>query len=66
MPGRPESDKPFKDGFYDNVADSLRYAGENVFREAQLDPELLREAARTTYTEYTPPESPWAWMERRG
>jgi len=65
MPGKAEKDVPYKDGFYDNVADSVRYAGECFFREASIDPELLREAART---QYDPPQyvnpAPWDWMER--
>jgi hypothetical protein len=63
-PGHAEADKPYKDGFYDNVADSLRYCGEVFFREASLDPALLREAARQTYSSpHTEAPPPWAWME---
>lgn len=64
VPGKALSDKPYKDGYYDNIADSVRYAGECFYREASLDPELMREARRTDYSTPAPAAvSPWAWME---
>lgn len=64
VPAKALSDKPFKDGYYDNIADSVRYAGECFFREASLDPELLREAARTGFEGVSrPAPNPWAWMK---
>ncbi len=66
MPGKAEKDVPYKDGFYDNVADSVRYAGECFVREASIDPALWQEAARPQYgapMSYSNPE-PWKWMER--
>lgn len=62
-PGKELNEKPVKDGYYDNVADSFRYAGECFFREAQLDPELLRQAARETYSTPVVRTSPWEWMK---
>ena len=61
-PGKAMNDKPVKDGYYDNVADSARYAGECFYREAMLDPELLREASRSTYIEPVTDTPAWAWM----
>ena len=40
-PGRETPEKPIKDGFYDNLADSVRYAGENFYRAVSRDPDHL-------------------------
>ena len=62
VPGKAENDKPYKDGYYDNVADSFRYAGECFYREANLDPELLREAGRAHQGGSYEADPRWAWM----
>lgn len=36
-PSQAPSEKPIKDGFYDNIMDSVRYAGECIFRGLRLD-----------------------------
>ncbi len=51
---RPVSEKPVKDGYYDNVADSLRYAAELVYRYNSLDPHELERLTR-----YVPPSRQW-------
>jgi PBSX family phage terminase large subunit len=69
-PGRPATDtvlKPVKDGFYDNVMDTIRYAAECYYRGLSRDPDLLRrlmaDQARQETTVLTGPASPWGWME---
>lgn len=59
----PPADKPQKDGFYDNLADTVRYGGEIFFRRAIRDPELLDrlmadQGARAGWTR----QEPNAWM----
>jgi hypothetical protein len=63
--GREISPKPVKDGFYDNVMDSIRYAGENFYRMLHLDQEL-QERLQMSYdgSSFAPDPEPWAWMER--
>jgi hypothetical protein len=39
-------DKPVKDGYYDNVADTIRYAGELFYRPASRDPDFMAELLR--------------------
>ena len=39
---KPDS-KPVKDGYYDNIADSVRYAGWNLYRAARLDAGFMSE-----------------------
>jgi hypothetical protein len=66
----PIMDKPTKDGYYDNIADSVRYAAENFFRQVNLDPGLLDAIMK----DYSPrglignpaPTTPddWTWMDR--
>ena len=67
--GEPRLLKPQKDGFYDDLADALRYCGENVYRPLCRDPflmeTLLAGQARTQGTEVADP-SRWSWMERVG
>jgi hypothetical protein len=41
--GKPLVDKPYKDGYYDNVADSIRYAGEAFYRPLLINPAALDE-----------------------
>lgn len=57
--------KPLKDGFYDNIADSVRYAGWNLYRAARQDEGFMGELERWQ----GPPKSPdetlpreFAWM----
>lgn len=35
-------DKPVKDGYYDNVSDTVRYAGELFYRPASRDPDFMQ------------------------
>ena len=58
-PGREKGRKPVKDGFYDNIADTLRYAVMLFYtpREAGMDdsgPPIDLQL----------PEHSWSWMER--
>lgn len=61
-------DKPVKDGYFDNIADSVRYAGTNFFSPATVDPDflatLMRDNSPAGSLSVTPGET-WAWMERR-
>ena len=68
---QPGVDKPVKDGYYDNIADSVRYAGENCYRLAAQDPEFLEKLMSPGPSDpmaYSPIGAPnaWAWMEGRG
>lgn len=45
-PGKEEKPKPVKDGFYDNVADTIRYAGELFYRPATRDPSFMDDLAK--------------------
>lgn len=38
--------KPLKDGYYDNIADSVRYAGWNLYRAARQDEGFMQELER--------------------
>lgn len=59
----PPADKPQKDGFYDNLADTVRYGGELFYRRAIRDPEVLDRlmADQVARGGSTPSYSP-AWM----
>ena len=39
---KPEA-KPVKDGYYDNIADSVRYTGWNLYRAARQDQGFMSE-----------------------
>lgn len=58
---------PYKDNVYDNVMDTIRYAGENFYRQLMLDPSLMESLMYTPGPKGKPlnPVAPWAWMERR-
>ena len=67
-PGREIAPKPVKDGFYDNLADCLRYTGELGYRVHKLDPKAM-----DALMAYTRPQAAWQpvtdstgrWMEGR-
>lgn len=68
--GRNQTDsilKPMKDGFYDNIMDSVRYAGENWYRQLLRDPKHLDQlmATQEPGSKFPEPEERWAWMERK-
>lgn len=46
--GKETHHKPVKDGYYDNIADSLRYVGELSYRLKKIDPRLIEELTRHT------------------
>lgn len=66
--GREIKPKPVKDGYYDNPADTVRYAGELFYRAAARDGEGLDELERTDQgyaneqTEDEETNARWAWM----
>lgn len=55
-------DKPVKDGYYDNVADTIRYAGELFYRPASRDPDFMRDLLRDLNKADDLPSDSWAWM----
>lgn len=62
-PGRETPEKPVKDGFYDNLADTVRYAGENFYRFADRDPGFLEELGRVQGSVIMVEGDSHAWME---
>jgi hypothetical protein len=58
-PNRP-SDKPVKDGFYDDICDSARYAIWNYLRREVLGFDDAREYVPQSAQRYA---SPWEWMD---
>lgn len=60
-------DKPVKDGYFDNIADSVRYAGWNLYRPAAVDPHfldiLIGDNRDKGMSVGSMPNS-WDWMER--
>jgi hypothetical protein len=63
--GEPRLLKPVKDGFYDDLADALRYAAENYYRGLTRDPRALEILMADTGPKVTGPDpSAWSWMER--
>lgn len=62
-PGKGPVDKPVKDGYYDNVADSIRYFAECIYRPASRDPDFMSQLARDIIVkDDLPSREPWAWM----
>lgn len=56
-------EKPYKDGFYDNVADTIRYAAENFYRGLLREPGLLdRLVDQNAPMGLDPLPEPYAWM----
>jgi len=67
--GEPRMLKPTKDGFYDDLADALRYAGENVYRGLLRDPramETLMAGNGHERGDVSHDPDRWSWMERVG
>ena len=64
-PGKETPEKPIKDGFYDNLADTVRYAGENLYRFADRDPGFLDELGRVQGSGIVDFVDSYAWMEGR-
>lgn len=67
-PGQAGKDvllKPVKDGFYDNLADSVRYVAENFYRGFLRDPDFMNQlvAEQGTVLTVDQPDR-WEWMER--
>jgi hypothetical protein len=66
--GQAIKPKPVKDGYYDNPADTVRYAGELFYRAAARSGEGLDELERTEQgyaneqTEDEETNARWAWM----
>lgn len=61
---KPMQEKPVKDGFYDNVADALRYTAELFYRPlllGQQDDMLSGDGADSATSSDA---NPWGWMER--
>jgi PBSX family phage terminase large subunit len=58
------TDKPKKDGFYDNLADTVRYAGENFYRSAIRDPGLIERLMADQIASFAPEPERHAWMVR--
>jgi hypothetical protein len=62
-PGAPVTrEKPVKDGFYDNLADTVRYAGENYYRLLRADPRVLDTLMASNGHGSTLDGPPWSWM----
>lgn len=55
-------DKPVKDGFYDNVADTVRYAGELFYRPASRDAGFMAELLRGQDQPDPEPSDSFSWM----
>lgn len=54
--------KPHKDGFYDDVMDSVRYAGENFLRGALRDESYLAGRVKRQLPVEIRAVEPWRWM----
>ena len=55
-------DKPVKDNYYDNIADSIRYVGELLYRPTLRDPKLLDDLLADQPQEVRGPIDLNAWM----
>jgi len=55
-PGREKGRKPVKDGYYDNIMDTIRYCGELFYRPAEQGLEVVSEAQAVAE------QTPGAWM----
>ena len=55
--------KPVKDGYYDNLGDAARYALENFYRVAAIDPEFMRQLTTTETGPMIETPDGWTWME---
>ena len=61
-PGKETSENPVKDGVYDNIADTIRYAAENFYRIADRDDEFMDQLSRVQGSTTLAEGDPMAWM----
>jgi PBSX family phage terminase large subunit len=54
--------KPVKDGFYDNIADTVRYDGENVYRVVTRDQGAIDRMMADNTSKWQAEQDNWAWM----